>query len=148
MYEDPQDMFRDMDELFSHLYAQMTRDFAAGEPLAFGYHMVISRGGESSPIPCSPHDQLRSGSEPGVEVHRIDDEVKVITELPGITRESLHLTIDRNELIIDADAGTRQYHTTATLPPVNPDSVQVSLKNGVLEVTFGILDGSSEDEQR
>jgi len=26
--------------------------------------------------------------------------------------------------------------------------MQVSLKNGVLEVTFRILDGSSEDEQR
>jgi len=31
MYEDPQDVFRDTDELFAHLYARMTRDFAAGE---------------------------------------------------------------------------------------------------------------------
>jgi len=83
-----------------------------------------------------------------VEIHRIGDDVKVITELPGATLESLHLTIDGNELFIDADAGTRQYHMTATLPPVDPDSMQVSLKNGVLEVTFGILEGSSEDERR
>jgi HSP20 family molecular chaperone IbpA len=143
MYEDPQDMFRDIDELFAHLYARMTRDLAAGGSQAFGYHMVIQLGGESSPIPYSQPDQLRAGSEPGVEVHQIDDEVKVITELPGITPDSLHLTIDGNELLIDADAGTRQYHTTATLPPVDPDSMQVSLKNGVLEVTFKILPGKS-----
>jgi hypothetical protein len=31
MYEDPQDVFRDTDELFSHLYTRMTRDFAAEE---------------------------------------------------------------------------------------------------------------------
>jgi HSP20 family molecular chaperone IbpA len=76
-----------------------------------------------------------------VEIHRIGDEVKVITELPGITRESLHLTIAGNELFIDADAGTRKYHTTVTLPLVDPDPMQVLLKNGVLEVTFGIPDG-------
>ena len=146
MYEDPQDMFRDMDELFAHLYARMTRDFTAGDPQVSGYHMVIQRSGESSPVPCSQHEQLRAGSEPAVEVHRINDEVKVIAELPGITRESLHLTIDGNKLLIDADAGTRQYHTTTTLPPVDPDSMQVSFRNGVLEVTFGILAGTSEDK--
>jgi hypothetical protein len=31
MTEDPQDMFRDRDKLFSHLYTRMTRDFEAGE---------------------------------------------------------------------------------------------------------------------
>ena len=58
MYEDPKDMFREMDELFAHLYARMTRDFTAGEPQAFGYHVIIQGGGESSPVPCSPHDPV------------------------------------------------------------------------------------------
>ena len=35
MYEDPQDMFMEMDTLFSQLFAKMTRDFAAGENRAF-----------------------------------------------------------------------------------------------------------------
>jgi HSP20 family molecular chaperone IbpA len=65
----------------------------------------------------------------------------VITELPGITREELNLTIKGIELFIDADAGTLQYHTSATLPPVDPDSMQVSIKNGVLEVTFVVPAG-------
>ena len=47
MYEDPQDMFREMDELFTHLYTRMTRDFAAGEPQVFGYHMIIQQDGET-----------------------------------------------------------------------------------------------------
>ena len=145
MYGDPQDMFREVDELFAHLYAQMTRDFAAGGIPSFGIHVFMSSGGENVSKPYPQHDQLRAHSEPVVEIHRIGDDVKVITELPGATLESLHLTIDGNELFIDADAGTRQYHTTATLPPVDPDSMQVSLKNRVLEVTFGILEGSSED---
>lgn len=54
MYEDPQDMFREMDELFANLYARMTRDFTADAPQAFGYHMIIQGGGESSPVSRTP----------------------------------------------------------------------------------------------
>jgi hypothetical protein len=41
MYEDPQDMFRNLDDLFAQLYARMTRDFQEGETHASGFHMVI-----------------------------------------------------------------------------------------------------------
>ena len=145
MYEDPQDMFREMDELFAHLYSRMTRDFAAGEPQAFGYHMIIRRGGEASPVPYSPHDQLRANLEPVVEIHRIGDEVKVITELPGTTMDAIELELLGSTLTIDADEGSLQYHTRADVPPVDPGSLQISLKNGVLEVTLKILPDTSEE---
>ena len=145
MYEDPQDMFRGMDELFTHLYARMTRDFAAGESREFCYRMIIQGGGESSPISCSPHDQVRVNSEPVVEIHRIGDEVKVITELPGTTMDAIDLELQGSELTIDADGGSLQYHTRADLPPVDPGSMQISFKNGVLEVTLKMLPDTSEE---
>jgi HSP20 family molecular chaperone IbpA len=130
MYKDPQDMFRDMDEMFTCLSARMTRDFSGIEPPIFSY----------SDIPeCYGGPSMRAGSEPVVEVHRIDEEVKVITELPGVTRDTLHLTVKGNKLFIDADTGTMQYHTSATLPPVETEPLQVSLKNGILEVTFAVF---------
>ncbi len=89
---------------------------------------------------------MRAGSEPGVEIHHIDDEVKVITELPGVTRDTLSLTVKGNKLFIDADTATLQYHTSAILPPVDTKPVQVSLKNGVLEVTFAVLSGISDNK--
>ena len=96
--------------------------------------------------PVLPYEEVRAGSEPRVEVHRIDEEVKVITELPGVTRDTLHLTVKGNTLFIDADTGTMQYHTSAILPPVETEPLQVSLKNGVLEVTFAVLSGIPENE--
>jgi HSP20 family molecular chaperone IbpA len=146
MYEDPQDMFREMDELFAHLYARMTNDFAAGEPQAFGYHLIIRRDGEASPAPYSPHDQLRAHSEPVVEIHRIGDEVKVITELPGATVDAIELELLGSTLTVVADTGSFQYHTRADVPPVDPGSMQTSFKNGVLEVTLKILPDTSEEE--
>ncbi len=66
----------------------------------------------------------------------------VIADVPGATRESVHVAVIGNELIMDAKSVDRQYHTIVALPPVDPDSMQTSLKNGVLEVTFR-LSGSS-----
>jgi HSP20 family molecular chaperone IbpA len=145
MYEDPQDMFREMDELITHLYTRMTRDFAAGDPQAFGYRMIIQGSGEASPVFCSCDDQLRANSEPIVEIHRIGDEVKVITELPGTTKDTLKLNFHGSTLNIHADGGSLQYHTHADLPPVIPGSMQTSLKNGVLEITFQVLPDISEE---
>jgi HSP20 family molecular chaperone IbpA len=138
MYKDPQDMFRDMDEMFTYLSARMTREFSGIEPPIFSYPDIPERYGEPSMDPGLPYDEVRAGSGPGVEVHRIDDEVKVITELPGVTQNTLHLTVKGNKLFIDADTGTMQYHTSATLPPVETEPLRVSLKNGVLEVTFAV----------
>ena len=136
MNEDPQDRFREMDELFAHLYARMTRDFAAGEPQAFGYRMIMQCGGEASPVPCSKHPQILANSEPIVEIHRIGDEVKVITELPGTTMDAIELSLLGSTLTIDADGGSLQYHAHADLPPVDSGSLQTSFKNGVKRNIF------------
>ena len=136
MYDDPQDMFREMDELFTHFYTRMTRNFAAGDPNASMYHMIIRQDGQSPAIPGSQRDLLRTNSEPVVEIHLIGDEVKVITELPGTTLDEIELKLLGSILTIDADGGSLQYHTHADLPPVDSGSMQTSVKNGVLEVTL------------
>jgi HSP20 family molecular chaperone IbpA len=146
MYEDPQDMFREMDELFAHLVTRMTREFATGEPQGFGYSMIIRRGGESSALPSLPIDQVRSIQEPVVEIHRIGDEVKVITGLPGATMDAVRLGFQGSSLTIDAAAGSLHYHAKADLPAADPGSMQTSFKNGVLEVTLRSLPETSQEE--
>ena len=145
MYEDPQDMFREMDELFTHFYTRMTHDFAAGEPQVFGYHMIIQQDGETPAMPISPRDHLRATSEPVVEIHRIGDEVKVVTELPGTTMDAIELDVQGSTLTINADGGSVQYHSHADLPPVDSGSMQTSFKNGVLEVTLKMVPDTSKE---
>jgi HSP20 family molecular chaperone IbpA len=140
MNDDAQDIFREMDTLVDHLFARMARDLRAGMPQGFGYHVVISEPWHQPALPEEPDIiSPRSGSEPIPEVHLIEDEVMVIAELPGATRETVKLSVMGNELVIDADGGVRQYHTTAALPLVDPGSMQTSIKNGVLEVKFRTL---------
>jgi len=142
MYEDPQDMFREMDEMFARLFTRMSRGGLYGEPQVFGYHIVINGADGPSGIP-EPQVHERAGSEPVAEVHRIGDEVKVVVELPGTTAESVRLDARDGTLFIDAEGCENRYHTTAPLPAVNAASMQSSLRNGVLEVTFSALSEST-----
>ncbi len=143
MYRDEDDIFREMDALADHLFARMAQNFGTGMPQMYDRHLII-RNGDDLPAQSEwlESSTSRSGSEPIPEVHRIENEVMVIAGLPGATKESIHLVVVGNELIIDADGGDRQYHTTAAIPQVDIDSMKSSIKNGVLEVKFKVAEVS------
>ena len=139
MYEDPKDMFGEIDDVFAHLFTRLTRDFMKGELPGAGYPLFLQGEGTSSPLPFPQRDQSGVTSQPVVEIHRIGHEVKVITELPGTTMDTIELELRGSTLCIDADGSPPGYSTRADLPPVDPGSMKTSFKNGVLEVTFTIL---------
>lgn len=106
-----------------------------------GYRIVIGGGNlpqESGPYPGETTGTARSpnANEPVPEVHVIGNEVKVIVGLPGIDEDALRMDLRGDTLIIDAGDADRHYHTSAKIPAVDRASMQKSLKNGVLEVTF------------
>ena len=138
MKEDPQDVFGQMDAIFAHMVAEMTRGMVSGmPPHAVGYRIVI-RGNGAMPdgAPFESVIKPRDQQGPAPEVHRIGHEVKVVAELPGAVKESIRLNMQGSTLTIEADGRDRHYQTVAELPPVDADSMQTSFKNGVLEVTF------------
>ena len=143
MQEYPQDIFEEMDEMVARLFSRMDRDFSSGAPDISGYRILIRDGEEPSETPATPVIPPRAADEPVTEVCHAGDEVKVIAGVPGVTEDLLRLGIQRGKLIIDAGDAETHYHTSVAIPPVEPGSMQHSLRNGVLEVTFRILPGSS-----
>jgi HSP20 family molecular chaperone IbpA len=142
MFEDPKDMFEEMDEMFARLFSRMDQEFMDGSPGFSGYRIMYRGEGEPNVMPEIEAPRPRDSTEPVTEVHRIGDEVKVIAELPGVTDESLRLDVQGDQLVIDAGDADHHYHTSATLPPVDVSSQHASVKNGVLEVTFRSLPGN------
>ena len=136
MYKDPMDMFDEMDEMFARLFSRMDREFMDGNSRVHGYRIEYLNGNPVQGMAETPLSPPRSTHEPVAEVHRIGDETKVITELPGATEEMIRLDVRGNTLVIDAGDAENHYHTTADLPPVEAASMQKSFRNGVLEVTF------------
>jgi HSP20 family molecular chaperone IbpA len=138
MKEDPQDVFGQMDAIFAHMVAEMTRGMVSGiPPHAVGYRIII-RGNGAMPdgAPFESVIRPRDQQGPAPEVHRIGHDVKVVAELPGATKESIQLNVQGSTLTIEADGRDQHYQTVAELPPVDAEPVQTSFKNGVLEVTF------------
>ncbi len=141
MNGDPIDMFDQMDEMFARLFSQMSRDMSTSGLKMYGYHIVIDNGNGPGDVTEFQPALPRSTGEPVAEVHHIGDETMVIAELPGIMEESVRLDMKGTTLIIDAGEADNHYHTTAEVPGVDPATMTMSLKNGVLEVTFGNLPG-------
>ncbi len=132
----PRDMFDEMDEMFARLFSRMHHEMDTGFLPASGYH-VVYHGTRGMPAePDLPKVQPRATRNPAAEVHQIDDEVMVVAELPGARPESVRISLDNTLLTISADEPEMPYHTQATLPPVDPATMQKTFRNGVLEVTF------------
>jgi len=144
MKNDPQDVFAQMDAMMARLFREMDTGFPFGQPQTVGYRVVIQGGKLPPELPDSTVYQSRDSEEPAAEVHRIGDDVKVVVEMPGVSEENLNIRLDGQEITIDATGSIRTYHTHAAVPPVDPASLQHSLKNGVLEVTVRILPESPE----
>ena len=142
MQGNPTDIFDEMDEMFARLFLRMDREFMDGSSPGYGYRIMVRDSGEGPEMREMADDAVPSSrvtGEPVAEVHHIGNEVKVIADLPGITEEALRLDVKGNTLVIDAGDADHCYHTSAALPPVDAGSMQKTLKNGVLEVTFTSL---------
>lgn len=74
--------------------------------------------------------------EPLTDVIEEDDEVIVVVELPGVTKEDIMLDANEDTIEIKADGGEdRKYQKNLILPAkINPDQAKARYTNGILEV--------------
>jgi len=144
----PRDIVDEMDEMFLRIFSRMDREFMDGAAGGSRYRFMVKETGESPELAemvpeAAPVSRVHG--EPVAEVHRIGNEVKVIADLPGITEDALRLDVKGNTLVIDTGDAEHSYRTSAALPPVDASSMQKTLKNGVLEVTFTGLQNPPEN---
>jgi HSP20 family protein len=71
------------------------------------------------------------------EVITTAKQVKVITELPGVSEEEIELNVYDSELEIDAENEKRKYYEVIHLPAGTDTGIfKSTFLNGLLEVTF------------
>jgi hypothetical protein len=148
MKDDPQDIFRQMDLMMAQMFAEMTHGIASSmPPHAVGYRIILQGGVAPQEPPHGSVIQPCDPQGPVPEVHLIGDEVKVVAELPGAEKESIHLNIKDAIITIEADGRGQHYTTHADLPPVDATSMKTSFKNGVLEVTFAVMNDDQGEKK-
>jgi HSP20 family protein len=76
--------------------------------------------------------------------HETDDTVRVVADLPGVTKEDINLKCDGTTLHVNAEGPERTYQERIDLPSrVDERSASATYNNGILEVTFDRVDDST-----
>lgn len=123
--DDPRDPF---DELFREL-ERMMNQMMRGSP-----DVKLSTGADSG-----------FGDDTHVDIHEQDDEIRVIADLPGVTKDDIGLKCDGRLLTISARSDRRNYDERIELPGrVDETSARASYNNGVLEVILDRQDRSAD----
>ena len=121
-----------------------------GFPIMYGFNINIGPDGPTidsfgnvKAKPYSGEPEVKKVREPLTEVNEEGDQIIVICEMPGVTREEIELKATTRSLTISTrsmDKG-RNYYKEVELPsPINSDYAKARYTNGILEVKLKKID--------
>ena len=124
---------------------EITREFMKKGPIMYGFN--IGFGPDGKPImdsfgnlekePISGQRKVRKTREPLVEVNEDQDQIIVIAEMPGVSKEDIELNATNRSLTISTEKVVfgRSYFKEIDLPAaINSDYAKARYTNGILEV--------------
>jgi HSP20 family protein len=83
-------------------------------------------------------------SETHVDVYDEGETLRLVADLPGVTKDGIDLKCDGETLTISAVGDHREYDEHVRLPArVDEHSARATFNNGVLEVTFDRVEDSA-----
>lgn len=130
----PDENFRNIGEIIRKMLEQAGMSEHPA-PVIFNFRIYVNM--PACPVAQQNPAPARNGTiETEVEVQQVGNEVILVTELPGVSPEDVKVMFSGSTVHIKAGNGDLKYHTTADVPPAEKDSVSVSFRHGVLEVTY------------
>jgi HSP20 family protein len=113
-------------------------------PFVYGYSVTIGPDGKPvvrefgnvKPSRLMGKLSVKNEREPLIDVFSVDEQIKVVAEVPGVNKEDIKVTATENTVTIRADTPERKYYREVELPDaIEPASAQSTYKNGILEIT-------------
>jgi HSP20 family protein len=117
-------------------------------PIVYGYSMTIGPDGKpkvrefgnvksSRGFGGMTRPEISGEIEPLVDVTSTDKEVKVVAEMPGITKDNIRINVHDGTLEVKSEDPQRKYHRTIEIPPeTDIETAKSAYNNGILEITF------------
>ncbi|MFX0140352.1 MAG: archaeal heat shock protein Hsp20, partial [Candidatus Hodarchaeota archaeon] len=127
-----------------------------GFPIMYGFNINIGPDGKPTidsfgnlkAKPYSGEPEVKKVREPLTEVNEEGDQIIVICEMPGVTKDDIEIKADPRELTISTktkDKG-RNYYKVVKLPStINTDHARARYTNGILEVKLKKIDEKQTD---
>lgn len=99
--------------------------------------MMNDMVGTTGPQKGGARTGMQATSGTHVDVYDDADLIRVVADLPGVSRSDISVQSDGEYVTIGAESETRSYDERVALPArVDPESGSATYNNGVLEVTF------------
>ena len=117
-------------------------------PIVYGYSMTIGPDGKPniqefgnvksfSGRGSFEQPSLSAEREPLIDISSTDKEVKIVAEMPGISKEKIKIDAYDKYVEIKSEDPNRKYHKTIEVPDdIDIESARSNYNNGVLEITF------------
>ena len=81
--------------------------------------------------------EISGEMEPLVDVTTTDKEVKVVVEMPGLSKDKIRVNVHDGTLEVKSEDPQRKYHRTIDIPPeTDIETAKSAYNNGILEITF------------
>ena len=116
-------------------------------PFFYGYTMTV--GPDGKPV-VKEYGNVKPGLLPTSNtrepiVDTIVDEkekvVKLIAEMPGVEKSDVKIVVENKTVNLSAEHGDKKYHVKVPVQhKVDEDSAKASYKNGVLQITFKLIE--------
>ena len=123
-------------------------------PLVYGYSMTVGPDGkpkvkEFGNVKSSRRfefggvgmsggrPEISDEMEPLADVTTADKEVRVVIEMPGLSKDKIKVDAYEDRVEVKSDDPQRRYHKIVELPPeANTETARCAYNNGILEITF------------
>ncbi len=160
-FPDIDEMMREMERAFSDQFKDLEKELPKSlvresktpdggvkkeiGPIVYGYSVTI--GPDGTPVVREfgnvssgkgrPWKAIQDKREPLVDVVSSEKEVRVIAEMPGVSKGDINVTVNEKSVTISVDREDRGYYKELELPGiVDPKGARSTYNNGILEVTI------------
>ena len=156
LMEDLSEMFRSLMGGMSGIQDSWAQDKEGGErkPLVWGFRFKSGTNGiprfeQFGNVPRKSLSGVRPSDdrEPLTDIIEEEEFVRVIAELPGVSRGDIDLSSTENSVVIQAKTEDRAYYKELELPTrVLAETATAKFKNGVLEVQLKRIEPQKDPE--
>ena len=154
LFTDFEEVDKEFEDLFSDINApneimidyEAQEDVGVGEfsSFVYGYSMTvvlhdeprISRSKKKKGVSEHNGPQISSEREPLAEINVYDKEVRVVLEMPGVSKEHIKIQVYNNSVEVSCDHPQIKYQVIDIPRVADIKTIRSTYKNGILEIVF------------
>src|SRR6185437_2555322 len=159
--EEMSKMFNAFNDISTNAPKELVREYETSEggkvrevgPIVYGYSMTVGPDGKPNirefgnvkPVHSKGRfsgididkPEITAEREPLADVNSTDNEVKVVLEMPGLSKQDIKINAFDETVEVIASNNQRKYHKTLELPKeADIETARSTYNNGILEVIF------------